>query len=230
MNIDLSVRTQASLFQASKWLKSPVLLDIDEMEQLLKELGDFRFFLVSGVLPLEEGAISHEDFLSCYGAYVNALKHSRLPEDPRIRPYLSSVITADIDAVYSFPVSTHQHLIKIEKPVIQLQPHRFAYSTVDGKFRSMVAGIDSIWWGVLFTYPQIFQDADLIVHPVTREFANTIIFRKLQKWVRDHTIPTPFQVEDRLVNVPIRLGKKCLSWINRHPQLAAKGLSVGDVS
>jgi hypothetical protein len=48
----------------------------------------------------------------------------------------------------------------------------------------------------------------------------------MQQWVRSHTIATPFEVEGKKVNVPIRLGKECLSRINSHPQLQAKGLRV----
>lgn len=216
--------------QASKWLKYPVLLDEQEMQTLLHDLGEYAMFIVSGIVQEGHETISKEEFLDCYKNYVQALRKGSLPDDSRIRPYLSSVWTVSTDVLYAFPVGDHQRIIKVEKPVVQLQPHRFDYSTIDGKFRSMVFGVNSIHWGIQFSYPQLYQDEQMQIKKVVEgaEFPNTALFKSIQRWGRQHTIATPFVIEatQERVNVPIRIGKRCLEWINQHPQLKERGLRV----
>lgn len=225
MNPVLRERPQAGqALQASKWLQIPLLLDTAEMKDLLDTMGELWIVLTTGVTQKGAGFISKEEFLNCYQAYVEALKTGEMPSDSRIRPYFSAALTCTLDPLYTVPVGESQQLIKVDRPVIQLQQHRFDYSNADGKFRSMVFGMNSILWGIQFSYPQLFQDEHLQVKQVREiaEFPNTAVFKRLQKWVRVNTVATPFIVEGRLINVPIRLGKQCFSWINNHPQLKPK--------
>jgi hypothetical protein len=214
--------------QASKWLYCPLLIDLEEMKNLFKTLGPFYLVLASGVTKEGEGFITHEQFLDCYAVYIEALKAGSLPDDSRIRPYFTSVLTCSLDPLYRVPLADRQQLIKIDKPVIQLQGHKFNYSTADGKFRSMVFGQASIFWGIQFSYPQLYQDENFVVKAVKEgdEFPNTALFKKLQKWVRVNTVPTPFIVDGKQINVPFRLGKSCFTWINNHPQLIKNQLIV----
>jgi hypothetical protein len=225
----LKVKEKGGLaLQASKWLAYPILVDTEEMEALLCCLGDFWIFLTSGVVRKEDGMLLKKEFLDCYDSYILSLKQGKPPQDPRIRSYFSSVFTVTTDALYTVYVGDHQRIIKVEKPVLQLQNHRFNYSSIDGKFRSMILSSDSIWWGIQFSYPQLYQDSSLQIKQVRDEieFPNTSLFHRLQRWIREYTVPTPFIVNQKRVNVPIRLGKKCFEWIDYHPQLAEKGLKV----
>lgn len=215
-------------FQASKWLKYPILLDLSEMELLLQDLGEFWIFQTSIVTPINQEILSRQDFLTAYQSYVESLKKGMMPDLQALRPPFSSVLSRTSEALYAVPISEHEQLVKICKPVIQLQPHQFAYSPVDGKFHSMVWGSESITWGIQFSYPQLYQDEELQVFKVddSPRFPNTSLFRLLQKWIRYHTIATPFLVNSRQINVPIRIGKDCLKWIHTHPQLKSKGLEI----
>lgn len=214
--------------QASKWQTSPVLIDGEEMQRLFDALGDFWIVQISGLIPIGKEIIKREEFLEVYRQYINSLKNGTLAFDSRMRPYFSSVLTVDLDAVYAVKVNEGHSLVKILKPVIQLQTHRFDYSSADGSFRSMVLGNDCVHWGVQFSYPHLYQDEKLQVHTVREgeTFPNTALFKRLQGWVRSNTIATPIEVAGKTVNVPIRIGKQCLNWINTHPQLKAKGLNV----
>lgn len=215
--------------QASKWLTCPVLLDVDEMYALLDSLGDFWIFPISGILPKGQSETSKAQFIEEYRSYIEPLKNGRLPDEKLFRTTFSSAFTASLEALYIVYLSEKEQLIKIGKPVIQLQHHKFTFSHIDGKFRSMVYGANSIFWGLQFSYPQLYQDARILeVKQVidSAEFPNTALFKTLQRWVRHNTIPTPFLADGKQVNVPIRLGKQCLPWINNHPQLASSGLSV----
>lgn len=221
--------TAGGVLQASKWLSYPLLIDSDEMEALLAELGDFDIYRVSGVSTRGEERISRETFLQTYNNYIHALKRGESYPESLYRSVFSSVFSVNEDALFLVYVGDNQQLVKIAKPVIQLQSHRISYSPVDGKFRSMVWGPDSISWGIQFSYPQIFQDfhtKEVRQIADTPEFPNTALFRLLQRWGRYHTVATPFIVDQRKVNVPIRLGKRCFPWINNHPQLISQGLSV----
>lgn len=214
-------------YQASKWLQSQALLDISEMESLLQAIGDFHIFMTGSVLKRGEGEIAKIEFLEHYKAYIEPLKKGFLPSEEGYRSYFSSVFTTDLAALYAILVDPEQQLVRVSKPVIQLQPHCMDYSVADGKFRSMALGTNSISWGIQFSYPQLFQEGKTKeVMQVDESFSNTKLFRNLQRWIRHNTIPTPFIVEGKLINVPMRLGKQCLSWINQHPQLIKKQLQV----
>ena len=217
-----------SSLQASKWQKCLVLMDVNEMEALFASLEKFWIVQISGVIPIGQEIISQKAFLEVYQHYIDAIKRGENPNDPRVRPYFSAVFTTSLEALYAVKVNEEQCLVKVRQPVVQLQAHRFDYSSADGTFRSMVMGYDSIQWGIQYSYPHLYQDENFQVLTVRDgpQFPNTSLFKNLQKWVRSHTIATPFEVDGKRVNVPIRLGKQCLCWINTHFQLQAKGLRV----
>lgn len=214
-------------FQASKWLKYPVLLDTDEMQELMLHLGKFWIVQTSGVIPLGQAIISSEVFLEVYHHYMVTLKRGEVSQDPRQRSFFSAIFTTTLEALYLVKINSGC-LVKVQQPVIQLQAHRFDYSFADETFRSMVLGYESIQWGLQFAYPQLYQNEKLQIFSFKEQaqFPNNSLFKRLQHWIRHQTIATPFEVQGKRTNVPIRLGKQCLSWINTHPQLQAKGLKV----
>ena len=117
-------------------------------------------------------------------------------------------------------------MVKVCEPIVQIQVHQMSYSPVDGEFRPMVMSRESIFWGLQFSFPQIYQDPKSLELLEVEEGINLELFQSVRRWIRDNTAPTPMVVGGGRVNLPIRLGKKCFSWINNHPQLKAKQLSV----
>lgn len=216
--------------QVSKWLKVPALLDDEEMSRLIHSLGEFVITVTGSVTPQGKGFIGHEAFLEGYQAYIAALQGGQRPNEGNFRRIIPCVWTADLSALYAVPLAEGKQVIRACSPVIQLQHHRFDYSPIDGKFRSMVLGQDTIVWGVQFSYPQLYENPathEIVQLNEEEAYPNTALFRKLQRWIRHETIPVPFQVEGKqIINVPIRLGKKCVEWIHRHPQLSARHLEV----
>lgn len=214
-------------FQASKWLTTALLIDADEMKELFESFGPFWIVRTSGIIEAEKEIIKVEEFLEVYKLYLEDLLAGRHLTDSRMRPYFSSILTTTLNALYKMELK-QGFLIKVEKPVIQLQMHQFDYLLADHSYRSMVFGDQCISWGLQFSYPQLFQDELLKVHDVKEgeQFPNTGLYKQLQRWVRQNTIPTPFEYNEKRTNVPIRLGRNCLGWINRHPQLLQKGLRV----
>lgn len=219
--------------QASKWLQSQALLSKNELTNLFKfletSLGTLYLYYCGAVCSKEKGATSKEEFLETYGAYIQSLMDGKEPDLSLYRSLLSPSLTITTDALYTIPVGEDRQIIRISRPVIQMQAHNIDYSTVDKKFHSMVFGSDSIAWGIQFSYPQLFQDNETRqVEQVKKgkAFPNTELFQLLQKWMRQNTIPTPFIADGKAVNVPMRLGKECLPWINLHSQLIKKSISV----
>ena len=207
-----------------------MMLDAGEMESLFNVLGEFYIYRVGAVCKEGCEEVSREDFLRGYAAYVNALKEGILPDPASYRGLFAAVLTVTGDALYGIRTGEGESIVRVAKPVIQIQPHSMHYSKIDNKFRPMLFGLDTITWGIQFSYPQLYQDQELQdVRKVDSgpDFPNTPLFRAVQQWQRENTIPTPFLVPDgSKVNVPMRLGKECLAWINQHPQLKSNNLEV----
>lgn len=197
------------------------------MEELITALGTFWIVLVSGVIPVGQEIVTPQAFLEIYQEYVDALLQGTLQFE-RYRPFFSSVWTTSLDMLYAVPIAEGKQLVRAHRPVIQLQPHRLAYSPSDGKLRSMVFGEETISWGIQFSYPALYQDESLQVFAVKEGdlFPNTALFKRLQQWMRSNTIPTPFEIKGgERINSPIRTGKRC-TWIHAHPQLKARGWRI----
>ncbi|MBS4167562.1 hypothetical protein [Parachlamydia sp. AcF125] len=217
---------EAVPLQASKWLNLSMLVGCEPMQSLLENLGAFHIYSMGRVVEGGSGEISQVDFLQSYQNYLQTLMNGKIPDYQATASSFSVVFTADLEALYCIAVGEKQQLVRIGKPVIQLQAHTLDYSPRDGKFRSMVFGQDSIAWGLQFSYPQIHQDGKEVVQTLRRSDPNTELFRRLQTWIRLNTIPTTFLVDGKKINVPVRIGKECFSWINRHCQLVKKNLKV----
>ncbi len=222
LKLRVSSLEKEGVYQASKWLKIPVLLDGLEMESLLKSL-DKHWIFRCGFSNGE--AMEDSFFVSEYTRWIDGLKKKQIPTDEELRHLLASYMTDDLDSLWLQKIASkeNEYLIKVRQPVIQMQAHFVHFSTVDHEFRSMSIGKDSIFWGILFSYPQVVQDAktmDICSIKPSR------LFSQLREWVRENTRPTPFLVDGIKKNVPIRIGKECFSWISEHPDLNAKGLKI----
>jgi hypothetical protein len=224
----LPIRPKVGLpMQVSKWLSCPMLIDEKEMIDLLDHIQPFEIFIASGIMMHGEGMITKDEFLDCYCHYIQSLRLGIVPNDPRMHKYFSAIFTRSREALYAVHIDEKRQMIKVDQPVVQLQLHRISIGA-DKKFRSMGLGQNNIYWGIQFSYPQLYQNAAMQVITIrdSDEFPNSDLFKTLQKWTRNHTVATPFLVDRQRVNVPFRLGKACFEWINHHPQLKDAGLQV----
>jgi hypothetical protein len=219
-------------YQASKWLDAQLLISPAEMSRLLEATSDLSLFITSAPTDLDSGQVSHADFLGVYTCYVEALKSGVVPKDPYTRAIfsISAALSDSASACfYRIPIGENRQLFKLRRPAIQFQPHSFSVSTADGKVRPMIQGSNTISWGIQISYPQYFQD------PITTEiyriddspaFPNSEPFKRIQKWIRHHTLPTPLIVNGIKQNSSIRIGGDLFSWINQHPDLIRQGLQI----
>jgi hypothetical protein len=199
------------------------------MKALIQALDPVFFVVVSEPVTAEEAVLDPGGFLEKYSEYVSLLSQGIIPPFERFRRFFSCAMVCDLRGFYAISTGSSKFLIKPNKPVLQLQAHHFFYSDLDGKFHPMVLSPDSISWGIQFSYPQLFQDPKtrkIVKVTQSDEFPNTQLFLKLMKWVRNFTLPTPFEVHGKRINSPIRVGKKSLAWIKNHPQLKEKGIHI----
>lgn len=227
--LSLSSLEKEGPFQASKWVKIQALLDGNEMKKLLEHLDEMRIFSIRGVVPDTGIEIPAKTFLKHYSNWIQALKEGRDVSSGDLSKVLSCVWTLDSDALYLLPVNGDRYIPKVRKPAILVQAHFMGYSSEEKNFRPMILGSNSLFWGLQFSYPQIFQRPDtkeFVKVDRSEEFRNTALFSKLRKWMRDFTKPTPFCIDQKIVNIPMRLGKECFGWIHQHPQIIQHGHQV----
>lgn len=205
----------------AQWTPLRALLDIDEMRTLCTHLPPFSLYQAGSVLPLGEGCLSLEQFLSAYSEYVSALQQGKTPPYKQLRHALCAFWSAEENAIAVQAVSENEQVLSPAIPLIQLQPHAFCYSAFDHSFRSMVFGPTSMPWGLQWSHPQVYQD------PITQAIykvadapnkPNNLLFRTLQRWMRHHTEPLQVLVAGKRTCLPIRVGPGCLKWMQTHPQ------------
>jgi hypothetical protein len=213
--------------QVAKWVKIPLLVDVAEMEDLILNYAPaFKIYDVQRVTDSTEGIYQPEDFLQCYGCYVNYLKARQIPPINEFRTFFSAAWSVTDTALYTLPASNGRRLLKASKPVVQSQVNQIRYAQEDKVFRTQVFSNDSISWGIQLGFPHLFMDPQTYAAEKTRTFPNMALFTAIQKWIRNATIPTPFLANGEKINSPIRLGKSCLAWISHHPQLKEQGISI----
>ncbi len=227
LSLRISSPEKEGTLHVSKALKHQLLVDSDEMRALFDHLSPFSLYHASRPVALNEAKI--EDFLDHYAKYVEGIKQGKLIDEAPLRPYFSALMTTEEEALYAQEVAGGRALIRSLLPVIQFQAHHFSFSSEQKKFLRLVRGKKSITWGIQISYPQLYQDPKTQeVKKVERSFPNSVLFQRLARFLRSFTRPTPFLFEGQRINVPIRLGKNCFSWINNHPQLVE--LKVDDGS
>lgn len=191
------------------------------MRDLISALDPFWIFPLTGIV--DGNPIDPLFFVQEYSRWIAQLKKGEIPSSQELRNVLPCAFVDTLDSLWLQEVAGGKKICKIRKPVVQVQSHFFSYSSVDGVFRPMSLGLESIFWGMQFSFPQIYQD------PKTMELCSVkecVLFRKIQLWMRERTGPTPFVVDGKKTNVPIRLGKNCFSWISTHPQLIKQNIGV----
>ncbi|MBU6383932.1 MAG: hypothetical protein KGQ49_05485 [Verrucomicrobia bacterium] len=224
MTLRISTPEREGTYQGSKYLKYQVLCDENELGRLFQRLGAVWMYRLTGLndgAPIEPGR-----FLLEYAQWMAALREGRVPSDQALRSLLASAWTVEPDALWKQEVPGKQYIVKLAKPVVQVQAHFFTYSALDEVFRPMTMGPGNIFWGLQFSFPQIYQDPKTMEFLEVEECPNATLFQTIKQWVRDETRATPFVVAGKKTNVPIRLGKGCFSWIHRHPQLNEQKIGV----
>lgn len=214
-------------FQASKWLEVAALLDFEELKDLFNSLKQsfpaLTLFRAGTLGQKQEIELSISQFETLYQEYLESLLKA---EPIALKTFF---LSCDEDSVFlTEPESSLKVMAKLNKPAVHIQFHRFDYSSLDGKFHSMMHGKDSISFGLHFSYPQLYFDHEkrAAIKSFDELHPNALLFKQIQQWMRKNSVPTPFLVEDKKINATFRTGKKCFDWIDLHPGLKRKNLKV----
>jgi hypothetical protein len=208
------------IFQGAKWLKIQALLDPSELRSLFEHLGKVQIFPLG--IPLEKPPFSIEadEYVSSYTGWIDSIKRGEIPNGGALRTLNMTLWCEDGSSVDVVALKNGHHLVRPKKASLQVQIHSMGYSAVDRTFRPMVLGQETIFWGLQWSFPQVGQNpgtgeiVELKPHPW---------FVKIRQWMRERAIPTPMIVEGEKTHLPIKLGKACLPWIDKHPQLKQLG-------
>jgi hypothetical protein len=212
-------------YLGSKWIHYHFFIDQNELEELLAAFNTCYLF------PIGKMFLNYENNLQVkiikeYKSVIENLK-SKVVNLNSINSIFPIAISKTIDAFYLYSPKDNLHTIKIEKPVLQLQVGTFRYSSITQTIQLNSLGSDTIFWGFKLSYPQIFQDpkSNQIVK-VNANFDNFSYFALVRKWIRENTYPVRFKINQKKIVTPLRIGKKCISWINFHPQLKEIGCEL----
>ena len=219
----ISTPAEEGVFQAAKWLKIQALIDGDELAKLLEALPTMQIYPLSGAFSLDQLPMKREAFLAAYRFWIETLQRGAVPDGSLLR---AAAWTCSPDSLWLQEIPVSRYLVKPCAPIVQVQAHEMGYSTVDEVFRPMVLSQESIFWGLQFSFPQVYQEPKTQELREVEESANAELFQTIRRWIREHTLATPMLVHGKRVNLPMRLGRACFSWINNHPQLQQRGLSV----
>lgn len=192
-------------FQASKWLKIPLFLSKEELSALFEELFPFYLVRLSGVIEEGKGVIDKTTYLSLYEDYLKTLQSGQAKDVNRLVVGLGK----ELSDFRKIKVDGGE-LIKVYHPVIQVQPYTLFYSSSAEKFIEMTHSLENMYFGLLFSFPQLFQDPSTqeVIKVYESDTLNAKAFKAIQKWSRAHTTPTPFLINGKVLNHPARIGKK----------------------
>jgi len=208
--------------EVSRWLSLQVWLSLDEMRVLFEQVLPCRGVYSGRVLNPESTSCSVEMFLNTYSDYLEAQKVRG--DITNFRQHLAVSWTRDDTSFEELYLREDAVILKPLKPVIQTQVHSFTLSEEGGKVHSMVLGPTALYWGVQFSYPQLFHSdkGPVSVFKEAESFPNTGLYRTLQKEIRKISSPVAFNFAGKKIQSSLRLGRG----IEILPNLKEQGIEV----
>lgn len=229
--INISTPSKEGILQASKWQHVRMLLDSSELEKLFESLNSFYLVNIAKVCGKEEVVVNTRSVFQAYDRYIAALKSEDKFDDKLYRQMFSLALSKGLEPFYLMQVKEDAFLAKITQPIIRMQLFSFHYIEEEKQFVSTQNREHSISWGLEFSFPQFYQDIHTC-QPIEvlkdKDNYNTKLFKIIQKWAREYTLPASCFIHKSKHIAPFKLGKKCLEWINGYPTMQRHGLEILD--
>lgn len=212
----------------SKWISIDVLIDSDELKDLFTHCANPILLSMQNLSEDHPFHLDQSSLLQKYDSYISDLKKGMIPQLKEIRTYFYFFLTAHMNDIFMKELSKGKKKLFYNTPLVEFKPICLNLSKVDHTLRVMPLSPSGVLWGLKISFPGMVQkyQSPLIESIDFKQEPNGILFSKIRKWIRDNTRATPFLIGSKKVNLPIRLGKKCLNWINHHPQLIPLRLQV----
>lgn len=215
--------------QASKWMHVRALLDVSELQELLMQSVPCFLVNIASVCSKDQMLTTSEQLINIYAGYIAALQQGDRQHIQSYKKQLCFALSKTLDIFYLMQLQAEKFLIKPKIPAIRMQQFHFHYIADQDDFVTTYNLDHSISWGLEWSFPQFYQDPETYL-PVEifkdSTHPNTQLFKSIQKWMRDHTLPVPFLIEGKKKIAPFRIGKKCFEWINLYPSLSNRGLKI----
>ena len=221
--------SQQPPLQVSRFLQQQVLLEPTELKTLLESLEGALHFYASSGLAVGKTEVSLEEVLMSYADYIQGVRSGNEIDPSILRKNLTLLMTVGNNDVYSQELSQGRVIARAISPVIMIQAHTLAFSAEDRCCRSMVLGPDALYWGLQFSYPQLYQDPstqEVLSVDRSEKYPNTALYFSIQKWLRHNSQALNVKMQDTAFRSPIRLGLSCESWINQMEVLQEKGVEL----
>lgn len=207
-------------YEISRARSQRALLDPEEMASLFQELDPFVLFRTAAkeVLPVKED--DRYEWLLLYKEYIEQLQKNEVGR----AVLLSAFISPSQESFYALFTPSKKIQIRPRSPVIQITHHTFSFNAEERQFYSQIFGTEAISWGLEWSFPLLFED------PLTKEvfkltdpeaWPALALFKKWERWLREHTEPAKFLSQEKKVVAPFRIGKKAKSWAKglKNPKL-----------
>lgn len=227
MQFEVSLPQAQNRYRASKWIAFQMLLTRNELEDLFNEISAQVFCCIAKV-DEEKNLLYHkESYLSLYTSYLEALKSQNKFLIKQLLISLNVALAYDESSLYKVLAPNNKCLIKIKKPCIQVKPFNFVYHFGLEKFLTNIKSEEAIYFGLEFSFPQIFQDPQS--QEIQSLFKNNLslsetYFNKIRLFVREKTKPAKFLISDKRKVATFRIGKTCAGFVEELSFLKEKQL------
>lgn len=203
----------------SRGMHRSMLLEPEELKSLCIDNGISSLLYLGKPLDKEEVEISKDGFISLYN---DEIKNFFLGKSSPNFICLALLVEKEH---FSFLEVGTRIIVRPKVPVIQISFANFFLEKREGKIQEKAFGADNIFWGVKFSFFQLYMDEQQRVHHALTELPSGKIFRNILAWSRVHTKPVTFLYKDKKVLTPLRIGKR-VAKINENQYLLREGLQV----
>lgn len=212
----------------SKWITFDLLVDPFEIKNLLDTLSPVHLISLQNAQPETPFLMTQDQFLEVYSYYISQLQSQKTPSLESFKKAFYLMISSSFDKIFIRKLENGKEFLVTAKPLIEVKPISLVFSQVDQSLRAAPYHPDGILWGLRFSFPQLMQNPSTLETEDIRKdnSLEAALFVKLRRWVREYTLATPFIIDSKKINLPVRLGKNCLSWINFHPDLKKFNIQV----
>ncbi len=189
-----------------------VLLSVEDLAALFKELEPFEFYNVSSVQTHHEPKMTSDDFLEFYQRYLEALFSNQPLVEEEIRKMFSWAIASSKEAFHRQELPSSRFLLKPKRAVIQWQPLGLFISSLDKKIHTKTFAKQVQSFGVKWSFAHIYeikQEHKVVeVGPGDPEWEKFMVFRR---FVRQNTEPLQLRLGSQREVYPFRFSSQLKS-------------------
>lgn len=203
----------------SRQMHRSMLLHPEELRSLCEDEELCSFFYLGKALDRKEIEINKETFLAIYAEeFHNFFLGKSIPNFTCLALFLEK-------EHFLFLETEKRVIVRPKLPVIQISFANFFLEKKESKIQEKAFGTDNIFWGIKFSFFQLYMDAEQKVHSALTELPSGKIFRNILSWSRSNTRPVAFLYQGKKVLTTLRIGKK-IERINEVIYLQREGLTV----